>query len=175
MTEPLSPQDPPPPNPYQSSPPPPPYQGYEPGVAPDNVVPMGGNVPSQPAPSGQAMGPTAAPFSALVGRNLTSDETTWSMLSHIGGIILGFLAPLLVMLTKGNESPYTKYHSVEALNFQITLAIGWVAAGVLSLIGIGLLFYPVLAILNIVFCILAGLAANKGETYKYPFALRLVK
>lgn len=175
MTEPLSPQDPPPPNPYQSSPPPPPYQGYEPGVAPDNVVPMGGNVPSQPAPSAPTMGPATGPFSALVGRNLTSDETTWSMLSHIGGIVLGFLAPLLVMLTKGNESPYTRSNAVEALNFQITLAIGWVAAGVLTAVVIGVFLYPVLAILNIVFCIMAGLAANKGETYKYPFALRLVK
>jgi len=27
--------------------------------------------------------------------------------AHLGGIVLGFLAPLIVMLTKGNESPYT--------------------------------------------------------------------
>lgn len=166
MTEPLTPQDPPPP---------PSYQGSEPGVAPDNVVPMGGQVPSQSSPPpGQLVG-QPAPFSALVGRSLTSDETTWSMLSHIGGIVLGFLAPLLVMLTKGNESPYTRYHAVEALNFQITLAIGYVAASVLSAVLIGFFIFPVLFIVNLVFCIMAGLAANKGETYKYPFALRLVK
>jgi len=46
------------------------------------------------------------------------------MLSHLGGIVLGFLAPLIIMLTKGNESPYTKRHAVEALNFQITLTSG---------------------------------------------------
>ena len=169
MTEPLTPQDPPPPPPYQEG-----YQGSPQGVAPDNVVPMGGKVPGQPPPAGQFVGPPA-PFSALLGRPLTSDETTWSMLSHIGGIVLGFIAPLVVMLTKGNESPYTKYHSVEALNFQITLAIGWVVAGVLTTLVVGVFLYPVLFILNIVFCIMAGLAANKGETYKYPFALRLVK
>lgn len=169
MTEPLTPQDPPPPNPYQGG-----YPSPDKGVAPDQVAPMGGIVPSQPSPPppGQVVG---APFAALVGRNLTSDETTWSMLSHIGGIVLGFLAPLLVMLTKGNESPYTRYHAVEALNFQITLAIGWVVASVLTVVVIGIFLYPVLFILNIVFCVMAGLAANKGETYKYPFALRLVK
>ncbi len=97
------------------------------------------------------------------------------MLAHLGGIILGFIAPLVVMLVKGNESPFTRYQSVEALNFQITLAIGYVAASVLSLLVIGVFLYPVLFIINIIFCVMAGIAANKGETYKYPFALRLVK
>jgi len=97
------------------------------------------------------------------------------MLSHLGGIVLGFLAPLIVMLTKGNESPYTKYNAVEALNFQITVIIGYVVASVLSVVLIGFLVFPLLFIVNLVFCIMAGLAANKGETYKYPLALRLVK
>ncbi|MDP9240630.1 MAG: DUF4870 domain-containing protein, partial [Actinomycetota bacterium] len=130
---------------------------------------------NQPAYSQPPPGAAPAPFSPLVGRQLTSDETMWSMLSHLGGIILGFIAPLIVMLVKGNESPYIRYHSVEALNFQITIAIGWVVAFVLTFVVIGFLLYPVLLIANLIFCIMAGLAANKGETYKYPFALRLVK
>ncbi len=169
MTEPLAPQDPPPPTAQQSG-----YRIPEHHVTPDDVVPMVGNIGNYSEPSGPGVG-QAGPFSALVGRPLTSDETTWSMLSHLGGILLGFLAPLIVMLTKGNESPYTRYHAVEALNFQITLAIGYVAASVLSALLIGLFIFPVLMIVNLLFCIMAGLAANKGETYKYPFALRLVK
>ncbi len=149
-----------------------PQHGYQPPPSPapqpGNVVPMGGA-------SAQPAGAPTGPYSELVGRPLTSDETMWSMLAHIGGIVLGFLAPLIVMLTKGNESAFTKDQSVEALNFQITLAIGWIAASVLSAVLIGLFLYPVLFILNIVFCVMAGMAANKGETYRYPFALRLVK
>ncbi len=164
MTEPNAPQD---PSSYEqpgsyTPPPAPPPQGY---VPPAN----------QPAYSQPPPGAAPAPFSPLVGRQLTSDETMWSMLSHLGGIILGFIAPLIVMLVKGNESPYIRYHSVEALNFQITIAIGWVVAFVLTFVVIGFLLYPVLLIANLIFCIMAGLAANKGETYKYPFALRLVK
>lgn len=150
------------------------YSGAQPAGQPDNVVPMGGTPPPYAAPaSGQAV--QSGPYSELVSRNLTSDETLWSMLGHVGGIVLGFIAPLIVMLTKGNESPYTKYHSVEALNFQITIAIGYVAASILSAVIIGVFLFPVLLIVNLIFCIMAGMAANKGETYKYPFALRLVK
>lgn len=166
MTDPTAPRDPNTPSdqPYDSAPPPPAYgaQGGQPGY------------PAQP---GQPPGatPATAPFSPLVGRQLTSDETMWSMLAHLGGIILGFIAPLIVMLTKGNESPYTKYHAVEALNFQIVIAIGWVVAFVLTFVIIGFLLYPVLIIGNIIFCVLAGLAANKGEAYRYPVNIRLVK
>jgi uncharacterized Tic20 family protein len=30
-------------------------------------------------------------------------------------------------------------------------------------------------VVNLVFCILAGIKANEGVAYRYPFALRLIK
>jgi uncharacterized Tic20 family protein len=45
---------------------------------------------------------------------------------------------------------------------------------VLSFLLIGFLLYPVILIGNIVFCILAGIKANNGESYRYPVAIRLV-
>jgi uncharacterized protein len=149
----------------------PPPQQQQPPHAQYGTPPASSGYQPQP-PAGPAQ---TGPFSPMVGRPLTNDETLWSMLAHMGGIIIGFIAPLIVMLTKGNESPYTRYHSVEALNFQITMAIGWIVAGVLTLLFIGFLLYPVLLIANIAFCIIAGLAAQKGEPYRYPVALRLVK
>ncbi|MEO9222439.1 MAG: DUF4870 domain-containing protein, partial [Mycobacteriaceae bacterium] len=116
----------------------------------------------QPQPSAyppQGMASRPGPFSAAEGRQLTSDEQTWSMLAHLGGIVLGFLAPLIVMLTKGNESPFTRRQAVEALNFQITVLIGYVIASVLMFVLIGFLQWPLLYIANIVLCIMAGMAA----------------
>ena len=54
-------------------------------------------------------------------------------------------------------------------------AIGWVAATILSVVGIGLLLMPVIWIINLIFSILAGMKANEGVAYRYPFALRLIK
>ena len=65
--------------------------------------------------------------------------------------------------------------AVEALNFQITIAIAYVAGSVLMAVLIGFLIIPVVILVNLVFCILAGMACNKGESYRYPFALRLIK
>lgn len=172
MTEPRPAQD---PSPSQE-----PSGNYDaPQPPPSYEAPMGGTAPGYAAPGYAApppgMAPVPAPYSDLVGRQLTPDEKTWSMLAHLGGIVLGFLAPLIVMLTKGNESPYTRHNSVEALNFQITILIGYVVATILMLVLIGFLLWPLLYIANIVLCVMAGIAANKGETYKYRFTLRLVK
>lgn len=105
----------------------------------------------------------------------SNDDNTMAVIAHAGGILFGFLAPLLIMLIRGGQPGFVRDQSVEALNFQITLAIGWVAAFILTFIGIGLLLYPVLWVVSLVFGIMGAMAASRGEGYRYPFALRLVK
>jgi uncharacterized Tic20 family protein len=102
------------------------------------------------------------------------DERTWSLLAHIGSIILGFLAPLIVMLVKGNESPTVRTHSVESLNFQITVLIAYVVSWILAFLLIGFLLVGLVWIVSLIFSIMGAMAASRGEPYKYPFALRLV-
>lgn len=102
-----------------------------------------------------------------------SDQNQMAMIAHLLGIVIGFVGPLIIYLT-AKDKPFAYEQSKEALNFQITVAIAWVAAAVLSVIGIGLLLYPLIWVVNVIFCIMAGMAANKGETYKYPFAIRLI-
>ena len=65
--------------------------------------------------------------------------------------------------------------SKEALNFQITVFIAIVISWILAFVLIGLLLMPLVGIANLVLCIIAGIKANNGEAYRYPFALRLIK
>ena len=37
------------------------------------------------------------------------------------------------------------------------------------------LLAPVVWLVNLIFCILAGVKANEGAAYRYPFAIRLIK
>lgn len=109
-----------------------------------------------------------------VGAVSESDRRMWAMLAHLGGIILGFIAPLVVWLVYKDRDEFIKDQAVEALNFQITLVFGWIVAFVLTFLFIGFLLYPVLWIASLVFSIIGGMAANRGERYRYPFAVRLV-
>lgn len=104
-----------------------------------------------------------------------NDDRNLAMLAHLLGIVSGFVGALIIWLIKKDQSAFIDEQGKEALNFQITILIGFVIAGVLTIILIGALLMPVLLIVNLVFCILAAVAVSKGEHYKYPFAIRLLK
>lgn len=148
--------------------------------------PFGSDAPPPPSPASGGL-PTAAPPAADVslgqGPLPVNDEKTMSMLAHLLGIVTGFVGPLIIWLIKKDESPFVNDQGKEALNFQITMAIGYVAVGVLH--GIFMFVFAPLAcvtsllivaigICSLVFSILGGMAANKGTAYRYPFALRLI-
>lgn len=105
----------------------------------------------------------------------TSDDRTWAMIAQVGGIVVGFLAGLIVMLTKGKESDFVRRHAVEALNFQITVAIAYIVSLILTIVVIGLLLLPIVFIGSLVLMIMAGIAANNGQEYRYPINIRIVK
>ncbi len=105
----------------------------------------------------------------------SQDDLNIALLSHLLGIFSGFVGALVIWLIKKDDSAFIAQEAKEALNFQITLTLGFVIASVLTVVFIGLLLFPVLVIANIVFSILGAVAASKGNAYKYPFALRLIK
>ena len=121
-----------------------------------------------------------------------SDARLWASLSVFGNI-LGLLPALLIFLILKDRSQLVREQSKEALNWIITVAIGFVALAVLGgILGalanldyVGVVFgllsvlvgiaYFVLYVVNIVFSIIGGIKVTQGGTYRYPFALRLIK
>ena len=109
----------------------------------------------------------------------------WCHMSALAGFLVPFgsvLGPLLVWQLKKREFPSTETHGKAALNFQITVLIAvmvaLILAVVLSAVCIGVVFIPVAAVLGLcspVFGIIAGIKANDGKDYKYPYSLNLIK
>jgi len=104
-----------------------------------------------------------------------TDEKGIAALTHASGILFGFIVPLVVWLLKKDQSVYLAEQAKEALNFQITVVIGYFVSWVLMFLLIGFLLFPLLMLANLVFCILAAVKTNNGENYRYPFTLRLIK
>lgn len=103
------------------------------------------------------------------------DDCNLAMLAHLLGIFSGFIGALIIWILKKDSPGFANAQAKEALNFQITIMIGFVIAWVLAFVLIGLALFPILYIANLVFCILAAVAASKGQAYRYPFAIRLVQ
>jgi uncharacterized Tic20 family protein len=113
---------------------------------------------------------------------------TWSMLCHLSalaglfwwpGIVLG---PLIVWQIKKNELPEIDPHGKEAVNFQLTIimafGIGIFWGNPFAFLGGGFGLFAILAIINlvaIILAVIAGIKANNGEPYKYPFSIKFIK
>ncbi|TCV91260.1 hypothetical protein EC912_1126 [Luteibacter rhizovicinus] len=106
----------------------------------------------------------------------STDDRNIAMLTHLSGIIFSIIVPLIVWLIHKDraEKAYLVTEAKEALNFQITVLIGYVICWVLTFVVIGAFLTPLLWIANLIFCIVAAIKVSQTGTYKYPFALRLV-
>ncbi len=113
------------------------------------------------------------------GQLVPAEDRNWALASHIGGILaayvaLGFIAPLIVLLVRGNRSPFVRRHAVESLNFHIFVAVLSVISAVLVIVGIGLVMLIVLGLYYIVGVIMGTVAASQGREFRYPVNVRLV-
>ena len=163
--------------PPASSAPPPGEASY--GQPPGEASSYGQPPVGQPGWQGQGAG-FPQHQAAGQGQLSPSDERTWGMLAHLSALLaafvaLAFLGPLLVMLIQGPKSDFVRRQSVEALNFQITTYIAAIISAILIVLLIGLILLPIVGIAWLVLTIMAGLAANRGEDYRYPVNIRLVK
>ncbi|MBI3228999.1 MAG: DUF4870 domain-containing protein [Burkholderiales bacterium] len=105
----------------------------------------------------------------------SKDDCNIAAITHILGIFTGFVGALIIWIIKKDESQFIGDQAKEALNFQIAVMIASFAAGILCMVLIGFLLIPVIVVANLIFCILAAIAASKGENYRYPLPFRLVQ
>jgi len=104
----------------------------------------------------------------------SAESRTLGMLAHLLGI-MGFLGPLIIWLIKKDEDPFLDEQGKESLNFQLTMLIALIISGLSTLICIGFITTPALVIADIVLCIMAGMKANEGISYRYPLTIRFIK
>ena len=111
-----------------------------------------------------------------------AEARKWAMLCHFAAffwllvpMVGNVIAVLVVWQLKKDSDPFIDEQGKEALNFNITMLIAAFIGFLLTFILIGLVLLPLIGIAWLVFTILAGIKANEGVAYRYPYALRLIK
>lgn len=105
---------------------------------------------------------------------VSQDSKNLALVLWVATIFFSFIPGLAVYLVK-QEDPYLLEHAKESLNWSITALIGYAVGIVLTIILVGVLVIAVVCILNLVFCIMGAVAASKGEPFRVPWAIRLIK
>lgn len=137
-------------------------------------------------PTCGAAHPAAAPAAPLA--NQLGDSRSWAMgvhLSALAGAFIGgigsWVGPLVIWLLRRDSDPFVAEHAREALNFNLTVAIAVVVGIIFTIFTLGLgglLVLPaglVLGIFWLIWTIQATSAASRGQTYRYPLTLRMIR
>ena len=155
------------------------------------------NEPSNNQPPNNPSSSTPPPFNPPpqdhASSGISAEQRQWAMFAHlsalVGGILTSgwagsigcFIGPLIIWMVKKDSMPFVDDQGKEALNFNITVALIFLALLLLSIVtlGIGLIIaipgWIVVGIAWLVFTIIAGIKANEGVAYRYPLTLRLIK
>jgi uncharacterized Tic20 family protein len=139
----------------------------------------------EPEPEGSGGG--SGPGETMMTATSPKDENTWSVLAHLSvflNILTGFLGPvavLVIWLMYKDRSPRISFHALQSMWYQVVwvviLAVGWTVAGILTIVLIGFLLFPVMIVLTVVPFAHMGYAAYKvsqGVDYRYPFVADMI-
>ncbi len=105
----------------------------------------------------------------------------WGMFAHLAALSMFiapaglFLGPLCIWLIKRDQFAFVDRQGKEALNWQLTMLIGYLISLPLMAICIGGLTFVGLLVLNVICVVKASMRANEGIEYKYPWKISFVK
>lgn len=138
------------------------------------------------APVAAAAGPGFATATSMqpgsaAGAIPNSDERSMAVVTHVLALFVPIIGPLIMYLLKKDESPFVRDQAAEALNFGLSMTIYLTAYTIVSiillLVIIGffmLIVIPFLALGIAILNVIAAVAANKGEYYRYPLTIRFI-
>lgn len=112
----------------------------------------------------------------VVTGELTNEEKMWGMFAHMSFLLtfvigVSCIAPLIIWMIKKDSSAFIEDQAKEALNFQLSSLI---AILVCSVTCVGAVLLPVIVVGGVVYGIIGGMAANRGEIYRYPYTFRMI-
>jgi uncharacterized protein len=116
------------------------------------------------------------------------EERTWSALAHLSvflNLFTGFLGPVaagIIWLVYRDRSQQVAFQALQSAAYQVAwivlLGAGWALTGLLTLILIGFLLIPVMAIATVVPFVHMAYAAyrvSQGDDYRYPIVADLIQ
>ena len=107
-------------------------------------------------------------------------EKNWAVglhLSKFAGCLFplgNVLGPLVVWLIKKDSSPKLDEIGKQVINYNLSMTLWFFVCIPLVLLFIGFFMMGALALADLIFTVLAAVAASNGQRYKYPLTIRFI-
>lgn len=117
----------------------------------------------------------------------SGDDKALAVLAHLSPLIalvlsagwLSFLGPLLVWLVWRDRGELVRTASATSFNFNITIwiaiVLGWICAFTLILLPVAFVLWFVPGLLQLIFSILGAIRASRGEAFRYPLQVPILR
>lgn len=113
--------------------------------------------------------------SAVINQEPSSDDRLMGTLIYVLSFFTSLIAPLIIWLIKREDSPFIDKTGKNYFNFLLSYMIWLIVASIAMFIIIGFILFPIIAILNFIFTIVAAVKAYNGEDYLPPLSIRFFK
>lgn len=125
--------------------------------------------------TGMSEQPPVNPYAATPQPLRPEDEKLWAIVTHLGGIFVPVLLPLITYLVLRDRGPFVRHHTATALNFHLTMLIAYVVGFVTVWLIIGFFIVLAVGLLLLILAIMAAVATSRGEYYSYPLSIAFVR
>jgi uncharacterized protein len=117
----------------------------------------------------------------------TGEERTWAILGHLSAIIaavisagwLGFVGPLLIWLFYKDRSQFVRRAAAGSFNFNLAIwaaiIVGWLLFFTIVLIPVSIIIWIAAVVAALVFDIRAAMSASRGQNFRYPFGIPVLR
>lgn len=108
-------------------------------------------------------------------------ERNLSMLCHLSALVTyfvplgGVLGPIILWFLKKEQYAEVDRQGKDSINFQLSILLYALVAGLLIFRGIGILLLALVGIFNLIMVIMASIKSYNGERFEYPFSFRFIR
>jgi len=108
-------------------------------------------------------------------------EKQWAMACHLSAL-LGYavpfgniIFPLVIWSMNKDRSALVDRQGKESVNFQLSMILYILVSLLLVLLIVGIFMLVALALLNVIFIVIAAIKVDQGEEYRYPLTIRFIQ
>lgn len=111
------------------------------------------------------------------------EEKTWGVIVHAVPAValvasagtLGFVASLVIYLMYKDRGPFVRAQAANSLNIQIMTLACLIVSGLLMLVLVGFVLYPLVIVIAVVLHVIGAMKSNNGEWWNPPMTPGFVR